>query len=69
MSFGIVIMLMSNVTIMIILSPCYSTSNVVTFFKNSNRLCWDLPHVFSRYLNNKCAFYTEEYFGFGGRRW
>ena len=68
MSFDIVIRLTSNVAIVLILSPCSSTGNVVTFFDSSNKFNWELSSICCQYLSKISAFQIEEYFGFGGRK-
>ena len=54
---------------MLILSPCNSTSNVVTFLDSSNKFNWELSSICCQYLSNISASQIEEYFGFGGLKW
>ena len=57
--------LISNVAIVLILSPCNSTSNVVTFLESS-KFGWEMSSIISQHLSNISASQIEEYLGFGG---
>ena len=59
-----VIRLKSNVAIVLILSPCNSTSNVVTFLQSSNKFNCELSSIYCQYLSNISASQVEEYSGF-----
>ena len=59
----------ANVAIVLILSPCNSTGNVVTFFDSSNKFSWELCSICCQYLSNISASQIEEYLGFGGLKW
>ena len=60
MSFDMVIKLISNVAIVLVLSPCKSTSNVVHSIESSNRISWGLFPMCSQYLSNISASQVEE---------
>ena len=48
----------------VILSPCNTTSNVVTFSKSSNRFSLEWSLICSQYLSNISSSRKQEYFGY-----
>ena len=69
MSCGRMTRFISDVAIVLILSPCNSTSNVVTFLEICYRFTWKLSPICSQYISNISAFPIKEYLCFHGRRW